>query len=1057
MDKLLGGWMIDKPVRAQLPAKLVAPTLPAVVCRRRLFEQIDRSYSDYGSAVWLFGPAGYGKTTLAADYAAANTQPVLWYRFDSDDLDPAVFLGHFRTAATRLGLVSATPAFGPEYLPGLEAYVGELLRTLLPPEAAPMLLVFDDCHQVVASPLLVRILAALGRIVGVQHRILCLSRHEPPPGLAIALQPLGMLTPAQLAFDRDEAGRLADLAGFDGGNDRLDKLFGQSRGWPAALAVELRQRPPEHPTPANEQADLAQRVQDGLDATVLQQLLAVACAETATEPLAHDLADDPAVLATLARLAANHYLVNRIDTAIPSYQLHPLLREFLLARHRANLGQDDYAAFLKRSAGVLERHGEIGQAFELYRQAGAGLDLQRLILVHAKTELGAGRSLQLQSWLQSLPDDLPANPWLEFWRAAAQLALNPPLAQTLFERAHASFGDDPLGKALSAAGVLSAMFFVMDDFRDAARWLNELAVLDSVIEAADDPELDAWILGCGNILVHFPDYLELARRWAQRALARLPHCPPGRQVFLTSFLLQYHVWRGDTEGSRAFFALLDQQIANDEPLYRINLLNWQAVNAYLCAEHAAAYAATEAAAQLATAYGLAFYLPNIYGQEAYTALSARDWERFRSALARMEACMPENRRVDQSFMLHLRSGLSLAEQRFSQARQEAELALSICREINLPSVAALVQHGLAQILAAAGDLAEAARHLQQLQSHAVRADKPFILFMALLTEAQVLLAGDDEAGGLAALARAMALGKRQRYLNVHPFWQPAVIGRLCTVALERGIEADYVRWWIVQRQLQPDGNACEEWPWPVKIRTLGQFRIDGLEPAARRRQKDNKPLQLLQWLLATNPDGVPQQTLADALWPDSDADAAQHALEVALQRLRKLLGRNEAVLLQGGTLSLNRELCWLDIWVVDEVARRFAADPNQAATLADRLLKVWRGPFLPGLEAPLAASKRENLAAKFIQTLEKLGSELEAAGRRAVAIACYTQAVSIEPLAENLQYRLIDCLLAEDRRAEALLAYRRCRRHYAGHYGIEPSPRLKSLAVLITAPNVGKG
>ncbi|MGZ0078523.1 hypothetical protein [Methylomonas sp. YC3] len=168
--------MIDKPVRAQLPAKLVAPTLPAVVCRRRLFEQIDRSYSDYGSAVWLFGPAGYGKTTLAADYAAANTQPVLWYRFDSDDLDPAVFLGHFRTAATRLGLVSATPAFGPEYLPGLEAYVGELLRTLLPPEAAPMLLVFDDCHQVVASVTG----ADIGRIGPHRRRAAPNTVSEPP-------------------------------------------------------------------------------------------------------------------------------------------------------------------------------------------------------------------------------------------------------------------------------------------------------------------------------------------------------------------------------------------------------------------------------------------------------------------------------------------------------------------------------------------------------------------------------------------------------------------------------------------------------------------------------------------------------------------------------------------------------------------------------------------------------------------------------------------------------------------------------------------------------------
>jgi LuxR family transcriptional regulator, maltose regulon positive regulatory protein len=1039
------------PERAQLPAKLVPPTLTKAVHRERLLDQLNRAYIDYGPAVWLFAPAGYGKTTLAADYAVNLKQPLLWYRFDESDLDPAVFFAHFRLAASSMGLESAVPAFGPEYLPGLEAYVGELLRSLLPQGITQKLLVFDDCHRVAESPLLMRILAALGRIVDAPNRMLWLSRHEPPPSLAAALQPLGIVAPAQLAFDCDEASRLAELAGFDGSLARLDELFDQSRGWPAALAVELRQPLPGQAAPTNPKADLAQRVLDGLDVVVLQQLLAVAAAETVSEPLARELAADAAVSATLARLAAKHYLVSRIDTAVPCYQLHPLLREFLLAHRRTELGDAEYAAFLIHSAAVLENHGEIGQAFDLYRQAAAWSDLQRLILIHAKTELAAGRSLQLQGWLHSLPDDLPTNPWLAFWRAAAHLALDPPLAQTLFERAHADFSGDAMGRALSAAGVLSAMFFVMDDFRDAGRWLDELEELDSLVEAADDPDLDGWILGCGNILVHFPDYPELTERWARRALARLPHSPPGRQVFLTSFLLQYHVWRGENESSRAFFALLDRQITHQEPLYQINLLNWKAVTAYLGAEHTSAYQATEAAAQLAISYGLGFYLPNIYGQEAYTALSARDWPRFRAALARMEACMPENRRVDQSFMLHLRSGLSLAEQRFSQARQEAELALSICREINLPSVAALVQHGLTQILVAAGDLAEAARHLQQLQSYAVRADKPFILFMALLTEAQARLAGGDEAGAKAGLAQALVLGKRQRYLNVHPFWQPEVIGKLCTLALEHGIEADYVRWWIAQRQLKPDGIACEEWPWPVKIRTLGQFRIDGHGPEPSRRQKDNKPMQLLQLLLAINPDGVPQQVLADALWPDSDADAAQHALEVALQRLRKLLGRNETVLLQGGTLSLNREMCWLDIWVVDEVTRRLAAQPNQAEALARRLLKIWRGPFLPGLEAPLAASKRETLAAKLSQTLEKLGAELEATGLRAVAVTCYAQAVSIEPLAENLQYRLIDCLLAEDRRAEALLTYRHCRNHYASHYGIEPSARLQALATRITA------
>lgn len=56
--------------------------------------------------------------------------------------------------------------------------------------------------------------------------------------------------------------------------------------------------------------------------------------------------------------------------------------------------------------------------------------------------------------------------------------------------------------------------------------------------------------------------------------------------------------------------------------------------------------------------------------------------------------------------------------------------------------------------------------------------------------------------GRRALARALAIGARHRYLNF-PWWRSEVMSRLCAQALDANIEPDYVRWLIARRRLRP--------------------------------------------------------------------------------------------------------------------------------------------------------------------------------------------------------------------------------------------------------------
>src|SRR5258706_15833199 len=99
-----------------------------------------------------------------------------------------------------------------------------------------------------------------------------------------------------------------------------------------------------------------------------------------------------------------------------------------------------------------------------------------------------------------------------------------------------------------------------------------------------------------------------------------------------------------------------------------------------------------------------------------------------------------------------------------------------------------------------------------------------------------------------------------------------------------------------------------------RVKVLGRFRLTkGYAPIAIP-PRLRKPLELLQALIAFGGTEVGAGVLIDALWPDSEGEAAYHALESALYRLRQLLGARDALRMEGGKASLNRDQVWVDLW-----------------------------------------------------------------------------------------------------------------------------------------------
>ena len=173
----------------------------------------------------------------------------------------------------------------------------------------------------------------------------------------------------------------------------------------------------------------------------------------------------------------------------------------------------------------------------------------------------------------------------------------------------------------------------------------------------------------------------------------------------------------------------------------------------------------------------------------------------------------------------------------------------------------------------------------------------------------------------------------------------------------------------------------------VEIRTLGGFSLAvGGMPLGFPRKAPRRPLSLLKAIVALGHPAVCEHRLTDALWPDAEADAAHQAFNMALHRLRKLLGRHDAVVLRDGRIYLDCRLCWVDACALERLAAGAGprdADPAQALR---QVLELYRGDFLADDEEPWVFAPRERLRERFVRSVSHQAGRLEAAGRRPEAL-----------------------------------------------------------------------
>lgn len=438
--------------------------------------------------------------------------------------------------------------------------------------------------------------------------------------------------------------------------------------------------------------------------------------------------------------------------------------------------------------------------------------------------------------------------------------------------------------------------------------------------------------------------------------------------------------------------------------------------------------------------------------DAQMALGAARVDAGRAALLAAEPLLDPRAPRHASWWHMLRSRLDLLEGRHRQALTHARLGVRLATECQLPERWAgvmVMQEGHVQL--ALGQHLAAVPFFERAGRAASGSQAQYCWCVAHLARALHAFGQQDSAVGVAELAAGLAIARELAWLQFLRAG-PALAAQVCALALEHGIEEGFVHEVIASRGLQAVRPDLQQWPWPIRVRTLGGLRIEiGGQALAFKGKVAKKPLELLLFVIASSGSDVSLATAAFALWRDLEGDKARAALNVALHRLRKLLGSDEALLLEHGRLSLNPRLVWVDALAFEHLADSVGTPSPEALTAtprgaAERALALYRGAFLhEGDDEAWQMAYRSRLASKFRRVLTLLAQAAVARGDGAAARALLERGLEFDPLAEDLARALMRELIAAGEQAAALAVFERCRVAIEQALGAQPAPATLAL------------
>jgi LuxR family maltose regulon positive regulatory protein len=400
-----------------LETKFYCPQWSAdLVSRPRLIDRINPQRK----LTLVSAPAGFGKTTLLAEWiAAVPTRSVAWVSLDHSDNDPVIFWTYLISALgnlqPELGGRSLSLLQSPQP-PPIESVLMTLLNEVTAVEAK-VVLILDDYHAIETETLHHGIGFLLSHLPPQMHLIIA-SRADPPLALA-RLRSHGDLTElrvSDLRFTPEEAAAfLHQVMGLEISAADVTALEKRTEGWIAGLQLAALSMQGRTDLPGFIAAfsgddryivdylleEVLQRQSDRVRCFLLQTAILERLSGSLCDAVTNQT-DGQAMLETLER--GNLFIIP-LDNKRQWYRYHHLFADVLLA-HAQSEWPEQLPQLHERASEWYERHHLLAEAI---RHALAAENCGRAAVLMEQvwpTMRKRQQEATVLSWLKILPDSL---------------------------------------------------------------------------------------------------------------------------------------------------------------------------------------------------------------------------------------------------------------------------------------------------------------------------------------------------------------------------------------------------------------------------------------------------------------------------------------------------------------------------------------------------------------------------------------------------------------------------------------------------------------------------
>jgi DNA-binding SARP family transcriptional activator len=223
----------------------------------------------------------------------------------------------------------------------------------------------------------------------------------------------------------------------------------------------------------------------------------------------------------------------------------------------------------------------------------------------------------------------------------------------------------------------------------------------------------------------------------------------------------------------------------------------------------------------------------------------------------------------------------------------------------------------------------------------------------------------------------------------------------------------------------------------IRLRVLGRLHVETPDGAVTGGWVDERPGQLLKYLVAERGRVVPVEDISEAIWPTAEfasINTVRHLVHVLRDRLEparrrgRTPDRASCIVSSRGGYALDPSSVSIDADEFADAATRaltaFSVSDELSEPALESALALYRGDFLGDeLYADWAHAERERLRELAERLLWALSDLAVARDDIAVATTYSERLAALEPFDSDLQRQLIALLLRDGRRGRALRQY----------------------------------